>query len=254
MSRTGPKTGVRRHLAQGEGDYRQEVQAKIYEITLESGKMKQFFALTLALGFVMSATIPLAAKDTDPITVSNVLVAHDTDGVTWATCLSFTNNKKQMIQAVKFGFNFQDAFETTVGTYNGDRVGEFAPGVTIDGPESLDIAGFGNIVQKSQNCWIYPQHIASLSNVIVTVLKVRYGDGTIWVNDNPIAAFKASYLPTLDGPHPKYIYCKGWLQVKYDFVAQHPDSPCWKDYQADHAKWLREHASPSPSPSPVATP
>jgi hypothetical protein len=190
-------------------------------------------------------------QDSDPITVSQVLVAHDTDGVTWATCLSFTNNTKHVVEAVKFGFAFQDAFDTTVGDYNGDRVGEFMPGVLIQGPESLDITGFGNIVQKSQNCWVYPQHIASLSSVVVTVLKVRNGDGSVWVNPNPTAAFKASYLPNLsDEPHPKYIYCGGWLQMKYDVLAAHPDMPCWKQYEAAHAKWLQSHASPSPSPSP----
>ncbi len=217
--------------------------------------MHRFFASALAFGFVALAAAPISAQspaplDSAPITVSQVLVAHDTDGVTWATCLSFTNNTKHVIQAVKFGFNFQDAFDTTVGSYNGDRVGEFMPGVLIQGPESLDIVGFGNIVQKSQNCWVYPQRIASLSSVVVTVLKVRYGDGTVWVNANPAPAFKASYLSGLgDEPHPTYIYC-GIFPIKYDVLAKYPDNKCWKAYQAAHAKWLQAHASPAPSPSP----
>jgi hypothetical protein len=211
------------------------------------------FVLLFALTMVAAAQTGPPTDDASPVSVSHILVAHDADGVTWATCLSFTNDTNRMIQAIKFGFDFQDAFDSTVGSYSGDRVGEFAPGVPIDGPESLEIAGFGNIVQKSQNCWVYPQHIASLSSVVVTVLRIRYGDGAIWVNDNPKAIFKASYLASLDGPHPKYIYCKGWLQVKYDFLAAHPDSQCWKDYQADHARWLQSRQSPGASPSPLAT-
>jgi hypothetical protein len=212
--------------------------------------MRKVISLVLGLGFIVSAiaaaqTAP--SPETSPVTVSNILVAHDTDGLTWATCLSFTNSTKRVVQAIKFGFSFQDAFDTTVGSYSGDRVGEFEPGIAIEGPANLDIVGFGNIVQKSQNCWVYPQHVASLSSVVVTVLKIRYGDGTIWVNQDPTAVFKASYLPTIDGPHPTYIYCGGWLQVKYDFVAAHPDSSCWKKYQADHQKWVRDHASPSPA-------
>lgn len=154
------------------------------------------------------------------------------------------------MEAVKFGFAFQDAFDSAVGSYTGDRVGEFMPGMLIRGPESLGITGFGNIIQKSQNCWVYPQHIASLSSVVVTVLKVRYGDGSVWINPNPAVAFKASYLLNIsDEPHPKYIYC-GIFPVEYESAAAHPDSKCWKDYEAAHSKWLQAHASPSPSAAP----
>ena len=202
---------------------------------------------TLILGSAANADESPNADS--PVAVSNILVGSDADKITWATCISFTNKTQRVIEAVKFEFDFQDAFDTTVGKYDGDRVGQFAPGVLIEGPDSFDVSGFGNVVQKAPNCWVYPQHIASLSSVKVRVLKVRYGDGTIWVNDNPTSVFVGKYMAdTGNSPHPTYIMC-GWVKVRYEVVALYPESQCWKKFQA----WQSEQASPSPSPAPSST-
>src|ERR1700680_1290780 len=139
-------------------------------------------ALALMLFFLLPASIASASEE--PIQVTNSFT-YAYDQTHWATCVSFKNATDKLIVAVQFKFTYVDAFDTPIQTNRGDRVGEFAPGVLIEGaksPDQLPGPGIGgdNIRQHSENCWEVLIVAGSLSKITTEVQKVRYADGTIW--------------------------------------------------------------------------
>jgi len=104
----------------------------------------------------------------------------------YAACVSFLNASQKLITAVRFEFVLADVFHEKIGAFHGDRIGEFSPGVSIDGP--ADQGEFNVVVnggtwkganRKAFNCWTYyvsgtPQSMQA------TVSHVLFADGTEW--------------------------------------------------------------------------
>lgn len=207
--------------------------------------------LSIAPGSAVAALPPTSADTGTPVAVSKVfIVTSNAQSVTWTTCLSFTNETKSTMRAVRFGFVYKDAFGGAAATFHADRVGEFAPGVLIEGPDNAsDYLTTGNS-RKAQNCFSYPTVVGSISSVDVQILKVRYGDGTVWTNPAPATVFSGNFITNIgDGTHPARVMC-GFLSEPWDFAVAHAPK-CIQRYYEWKAK---QDAAASASPSPSATP
>ena len=233
--------------------------------------------LISSLGVVQAQTpnVPGAAVPVDqststgnnPIVVTRLFTAVR-NRVDWFSCLSFKNNTQQNITAIQFRFTYIDAFDTPINSFRADRVGDFAPGVLVEGPENADIVGGGNITQKSANCWEVPQIVGSLSKVTVEVQKVRFTTGTIWnaPNDHPV--FTANYMGSGsagDIDHPATVRCQaGMLVVNSDWNrltvlggTDERGAPKNKIARTCLERWYHDHDMTAPwerpSPSPMTT-
>jgi hypothetical protein len=156
------------------------------------------------------------------------------DPTHWETCVTFKNVTAQAVIAVQFSFTYVDAFDTTIQTNRGDHVGQFAPGVLID----------------SSNCWFVQIAPGSLSKIITVVQKVRYQDGTIWVNSDNPQAFTTVYMG-FRGDHPDTIRCHdqnygggliGMIKMNWD----DPRTAEWPDCMAKKMRYISPNASPTP--------
>jgi hypothetical protein len=209
--------------------------------------------MALAMLFVLGQPAYAQVSNT-PVTVSKIFTFEADNHLTWVNCLSFTNNTAKSITAIKFRFSFYDAFDTLVDTVTADRVGDFAPGVLIEGPDNQgDFLTTGNS-RKAENCWNHVATIGSVSAVKVDVLKVRYGDGTIVTLDNP-ATFTGQYMGALsDRPHPDKIQCR-MMRWPWKPFSEEMDRGN-KLFAKCYAMWLHDNGydNPSPSPSPSPTP
>lgn len=209
----------------------------------------------LATIIAQAQSSPAPTPNVSPVSVSKTfIVTTNTKSVSWVTCLSFTNETQQTMQAIQFGFTYKDAFDTTVGSFHGDRVGEFSPGVLIEGPDNAgDYMTTGNS-RKAQNCFTYPMVVGSIASVEVSILKVRYGDGIIWTNPSPTTVFSSNYMALLQ-EHPARLGCKGirfGLTEPWWYVQQQLDKGnrywqnCYKTWL--NANQLQPTSSPSPPP------
>lgn len=226
--------------------------------------------MSLPWGAVAQTSIPVQMTtpppQSNPVIVNRLFTAVR-DRVYWVSCLNFTNNTPRTITAVQFKFTYLDAFETPIHTFRADRVGSFAPGTLIEGPENADIIGAGNVAQKSANCWVVAQVVGSLSKVTAEVVKVRYSDGTIYVAPAEHPIFTGTYMfPDLSGiDHPDKLRCKTGIIVidaPWDKVAAQANQTATNNKVARTCMgaWYHEHgmtppwetaaASPAPTPTP----
>lgn len=146
--------------------------------------------LSIASGIEASSSpSPPAAAQTSPIAISDpFVVAWHRDEM--LACMTFTNTSNKTIQAVRFGLVTVERSVLGEHTQSGyvDRLGSFAPGVAIHGPQRL----FGSIVQTKEtlrNCWEtdLPSAAGAPMELQINVLKAVYADGSVWLNPNPSA-------------------------------------------------------------------
>ena len=210
-------------------------------------------------------SVPVAPQPpaSAPVTISR-LYTQVNNRVVWTTCLNFTNATSKAMTAIQFKLTYVDAFDTPLTTFRADRVGEFSPGVLIEGPENGQITGGGNVDQKIQNCWQVPMVVGSLSAVNAEVAKVRYNDGTIWVapaNGNPV--YSGRYMSGIGFVEPpKEISCPGLMfgsKMKWWWIEQYGHGnkkvePCIIAWEKEHGNlqgWPpAQPTSPEPSPTP----
>ena len=238
-------------------------------------RIRRAFSMTRTVALVMSLlllVVGLASAAEEPIRVTSSFT-YAYDRTNWATCVSFKNLTDKTIVAVQFKFTYVDAFDTTIQTNRGDRVGEFAPGVLIEGatsPGQLPGPGIGggNIQQHSENCWEVLIVAGSLSKITTEVQKVRYADGTIWVNPGLPTVFTAQYMAsgpyTIDAwPHPKNVPC-GIVNWPWESSAKAQIARGNSGIIKCYNKWLAKNgygpyvpgtapimlATPSPAPTP----
>jgi len=94
--------------------------------------MKYVWVAIMVLGLAVPAY-----GDGSPIAISKTfIVTTNQNSVTWVTCLNFTNMDSRTVQAIQFKFTYKDAFDEAVGRFKADRVGEFGPGILIEGPDN----------------------------------------------------------------------------------------------------------------------
>ncbi len=188
----------------------------------------------------------VAQTTMSPISISKLFIYQDPNyQMSWTTCISFRNDSQRDIQAIKFGFTYVDAFDSPVARFGGDQVGQFSPGVTIEGPSDPSFSN-GSNQGAALNCWRDFQQVASLSAVKVQVLKIRYFGGEIWTNPDPQPIFTGEYL--VNNPPPSRIKCMLGLTYSWNYAQQVPGcAKAIRDWYS-HDAWVP--AAPSPAPSP----
>ena len=146
--------------------------------------MSRHHVFALACAFLTLASTPTAAEP-PPVEISSYWLFHreKSDNVRYHVCLSFINRSPQTVVAVRFHVYWLDAFNSTIANGRWDRVGSFAPDVTIDGP--TDESQFylrsydSSFTEKLKNC--AHQDISERPQTAhVYVDEVRFQDGTIW--------------------------------------------------------------------------
>jgi hypothetical protein len=140
------------------------------------------------IGMMAGATqaqsaVPVATARS-PVEVSELFVIPWEDG--WKLgCLTFSNASEREIHAIRFGLTYTQNNPLGDGPSQRyiDRVGTFAPGVAIRAPRRI----LGTVAENSaglQNCWrVSGSDVATVLGV--SVLKVVYADGTVWINPDP---------------------------------------------------------------------
>jgi hypothetical protein len=135
------------------------------------------------------AATPATPAPASPIAIADPFVIpwkHDA----LLACMTFSNTSDRAIQAVRFGLSTVEdnplGSEPTAAYV--DRVGAFAPGVAIRPPTRF----LGTVNSNStalDNCWTMdPSPVNVKSTLQITVLKVVFADGTIWMNPTPSQA------------------------------------------------------------------
>jgi hypothetical protein len=151
--------------------------------------VRPIIALVLMLGMVPAVTQAQSAGPVatvrSPVVVSELFVINWHDG--WKLgCLTFSNASDREIHAIRFGLSYAQDNPLGDGPSQRyiDRIGTFAPGVAIRAPTRF----LGTVAETSpalENCW----RVAGGSDIAtvlgVSILKVVYADGTVWVNPNP---------------------------------------------------------------------
>jgi hypothetical protein len=195
---------------------------------------------------------------TSPVSISRFFTANN-GAATWASCIDFTNVMQRRMTAIQFKFTYWDAFDSPITTFRADRVGDFAPGVLVQGPQNINETGQGNINQKVPNCWTITAGVGSLSKVTAEVVKIRYGDGEIWVAPAGGAVFTGTYMGGGAGfvDPPRRIQCGmfsfAWWAVEQSHT--HKMEECvkrWESANGNIAGWPT--AEPSPTPAASASP
>jgi hypothetical protein len=137
-----------------------------------------------------------------PVRVVHQFAIKLSDTGRYAACVSFLNGSSRMITAVRFEFNMIDAFHGSIAHFHGDRIGEFAPGVTIEGPLTIGDynigtsgGSYGGGNQKVQNCWTYYVD-GTPETVTVEVTRVIYADGSEWAAPSTDTTGTAHPTPT----------------------------------------------------------
>jgi hypothetical protein len=204
-------------------------------------------ALTLAV--LMPATV--AADQPPPIAVTKMVTAVDqANRVHWVSCVSFANASTRTVQAIRFLFTYYDAFDEPIQTFTADRVGEFAPGVAIEGASPESLLG-------ASNCWSIIGRVPSLSKVSVETVKVRFGDnGEVWTPPEPRTKFTITTLTNFDTNHPDTIVCGGMIKLRFKWAAAQQVPNCRKaieDWEKLH-QFSAANAASSASPEPTAAP
>jgi hypothetical protein len=152
--------------------------------TTRERAIKAAAAFALALFSLGSSTG--MAQEAVPVQITNSMHFRLRDGLRHEVCLSFVNTSQNLITAVRFGIHITDAFGDSAMNLHADRLGEFSPGIEIDGPQSIDeyniaVRGgtFGGANQKVRNCWsFYPK--SQVVHLDVQVTKVLFADGSRW--------------------------------------------------------------------------
>ena len=184
-------------------------------------------------------------------------------GQFWYSCLDFTNSSAKNITAIQFKLTYIDAFDTPITSFRADRVGQFTPGVLIQGPTSI---GDVNNPNQLNNCWSVVVGVGSLSKVTAEVAKVRYSDGSIWVAPADQPVFAEVYMSGGGGfvDPPSTIVCfPGRLRLQWSFVEQNASKPkiigCVQDWERQNgnlAGWPTpppiSSSATSPSPTPTS--
>lgn len=194
----------------------------------------------------------------EPVLITNTFTTTTASTNQWITCASFRNVSQRPIVAVQFEFKYIDAFDSVIQTNRGDRVGDFAPGVSIEGATSIDqLEGTaGNVSQHAATCWRIPIVAGSLSKITAVVAKVRYGDGEIWVNPGPPVIFTAKYMAGPgDLPHPEKVRCGGanipWNPFMKQWIEKGLRKPisCYNSWL--QANGYAPYVPPTPTPKPT---
>jgi hypothetical protein len=233
--------------------------------------MKHTLAVILAV-LTLGMSVPALAQQSvqaqvapptaSPVNVSKVY-AQVNHQVFWMTCVNFTNTTAKTMRAIEFAFTFVDAFDTPLTTHRADRVGSFAPGVLIEGPDNFTDVGTTGNERKMENCWKVAQVVGSLSKITVQVKKVRYADGTIWeapVGDTEV--FTGTYMTDTTGPdHPDKLKCPmgmvslvlGWDEW---MRRAHENGRSGDLAKSCMGRWYREHQETPPwesAPAPASS-
>jgi len=129
------------------------------------------------------------AASASPISITDPFVIPWTHDSVLA-CMTFSNASNKVIQGVRFGLHSEQknplGSNPTDATI--DRVGSFAPGVAIRPPTRF----LGTVNRSSgalDNCWEMDPNPVNVKTVVgITVVKVVYADGTLWLNPAPSEA------------------------------------------------------------------
>jgi hypothetical protein len=151
-------------------------------------------AATIVVTLASSASPTFADQANQPSkTVAPIQVVDEirfplNDRVRHVVCVSFLNTSQTLITAVRFDFIATNTFHEVVAHVHGDRMGEFSPGVTIDGPKNVDeyntaIRGgtLGGANQKIRNCFRYFPTGGVPVVVNARATHVIFADGSEWI-------------------------------------------------------------------------
>jgi len=133
--------------------------------------------LLAAASSTIETTIP---ESVAPITLDRCVVMprKTPAGYAFSDNLDFTNVSQRTVTEVRFALRIVDAIGRTDGSLTDDKVGPFAPGVSISHSNGAPIAGET------------PQAINAIpasAKIVCSVQMVRFDDGTIWNDgDGPV--------------------------------------------------------------------
>lgn len=151
-----------------------------------------FAALLLACAGRADAWNITVDTNPAPVQITNVMAIPLNNHVQWAECVSFVNTSPKLIVAVQFDVALTTVFNDPIVDNRGDRTGNFAQGITIDGPANVDdynigVRGgsFGGANQKIQNCWTVYLTQGQPGAGTAYVSKVLWADGTTWKHGDP---------------------------------------------------------------------
>jgi len=143
-----------------------------------------FRALALSGAFALLTTAHAFA---DPVVDVNdvFFFKHGhSDPTSWEACWSFTNRADKDATVVRFRVVWKDAFGTPIKAGILDRVGSFAPNVSIDGPKDTSqfaLREYDNSWgEKMKNCGHQSVDTGTPNLVTVYAIQVRYTDGSTW--------------------------------------------------------------------------
>ena len=125
----------------------------------------------------VETTIP---ESVAPITIDRCVVTLQKTAAeeTFLDDVDFTNVSQRTVTEVRFALRIVDAIGRTDGSLTDDKVGPFAPGVSISHSNGAPIAGET------------PQAINAIpasAKIVCSVQMVRFDDGTIWNDgDGPV--------------------------------------------------------------------
>ncbi len=131
-------------------------------------------AAAAGLSFYPETTV---TQSTSPVSIRTCQVApvYQKDGTkTEQAWIAFTNTGTQVATSIRFRFDFDDAYGSSVGSSYGDVTGMFSPGVLI------------SKLKDAQWAWVMP---GNPGQVACSVTAVRFADGTVWRDPSPQPTF-----------------------------------------------------------------
>lgn len=135
-----------------------------------------------ALAVPQTIDSPVQVDTNAPVAITFHTRAVNDDGKTFKQCISFRNLAPKTATAISFHFEFFGLFNNRIEGFRPDRVGSFAPGILIEGPNPGQLFVSD---ETAKNCWNFATMSAILSNEKISVLAVRYDDGTVWSAGQP---------------------------------------------------------------------
>lgn len=149
----------------------------------------------VAAGAQTAPTVTAGAQTPSPVMVSEFFVIPWNDASSLA-CMTFSNATERAIQAVRFDLTSaqpQNPLDPDIHSQGHiDRVGSFAPGVAIRAPARF----MGTVNRNSSaliNCWSTDLPSNIKTQLGISIEKVVYADGTVWVNPSPQPLATVSY-------------------------------------------------------------